>query len=63
MTNNCWNKFNEKSTVEGEHKRLPDCHPFQSVNDSLFMWLNFNHVWMNVWKQQSVTIPNDCKLL
>ena len=24
------------------------------------MSLHFNHVWMNAWKQQSVTVPNDC---
>ena len=45
---------------QGVHKRLPDCQPICSVNDSHFMWLNLNYGWMQAWKQQSVTVPNDC---
>ena len=29
--------IDEKATAEGVHKRLPDCHPIRSVNDSHFM--------------------------
>ena len=49
--------FNDKETVEGLHKR---CHQIRSVNDSHSMKINLNHVWMHAWKQQSVTVPNDC---
>ena len=52
--------FNDKATVDGVYKGLPECHPIRSANDSHLMLLNLNHVWMNAWKQQSVTVPNDC---
>ena len=52
--------FRGNATVEGVHKRLPDCHPIGSVHDSHFMWLNLNHGWRHARKQQGVTVPNDC---
>ena len=47
-----------KTTVEGTHKRLPDCHPIRSVNESHFMWLNKFGSWLDAWKQHSATVPH-----
>ena len=48
--------FHTKATVEGIHTILPDYNPIRACE--IFYITKFESVWMNAWKQQSVTVPN-----
>ena len=43
-----WNIFNVKTTVEGIHKRLPDCYPIRSAEDPQIAWLIKFSSWLSI---------------
>ena len=49
-----WNIFNVKTTVEGIHKRLPDCYPIRSAEDPQIAWLIKFSSWLSIWKKHSI---------
>ena len=44
-----WNIFNVKTTVEGMHKRLPDCDPIRSINSHQMIWMTKFVSWLQSW--------------
>ena len=53
-----WNIFNVKTTVEGIHKRLPDCDPIRSINSHQMIWMAKFVSWLQSWKLYSMNHPN-----
>ena len=53
-----WNIFNVKTTVEGIHKRLPDCDPIRSINCHQMIWMAKFVSWLQSWKLYSMNHPN-----
>ena len=43
-----------KGTVEGIHKRLPDCDLIRSVNSHLMIWMEKFVAWLQWWKLYSM---------
>ena len=53
-----WNIFNVKTTVEGIHKRLPDCDPIRSINSHQMIWMVKFVSWLQSWKLYSMNHSN-----
>ena len=52
-----WNIFDVKTTVEGIHKRLPDCDPIRSINSHQMIWMVKFVSWLQSWKLYSMNHP------
>ena len=52
-----WNIFNVKTTVEGIHKRLPDCDPIRSINSHQMIWFAKFVSWLRSWKLYCMNHP------
>ena len=52
-----WNIFSVKTTVEGIHKRLPDCDPIRSMNSHQMIWMAKFVSWLQSWKLYSMNHP------
>ena len=52
-----WNIFNVKTTVQGIHKRLPDCDLIRSINSHQRIWMAKFVSWLQSRKLYSINHP------